>query len=62
MPASRRSSTCSRPWARASLDNLVIEIDGPEVPIGDGSFAPFFDCCCAARRRRRRASRRGCWS
>jgi UDP-3-O-[3-hydroxymyristoyl] N-acetylglucosamine deacetylase / 3-hydroxyacyl-[acyl-carrier-protein] dehydratase len=25
------------------LDNLVIEIDGPEVPIGDGSFAPFFD-------------------
>lgn len=25
------------------LDNLVIEIDGLEVPIGDGSFKPFFD-------------------
>ncbi|HSJ26503.1 MAG TPA: bifunctional UDP-3-O-[3-hydroxymyristoyl] N-acetylglucosamine deacetylase/3-hydroxyacyl-ACP dehydratase [Longimicrobiales bacterium] len=25
------------------LDNLVIELDGPEVPIGDGSFAPFYD-------------------
>jgi UDP-3-O-[3-hydroxymyristoyl] N-acetylglucosamine deacetylase / 3-hydroxyacyl-[acyl-carrier-protein] dehydratase len=24
------------------IDNLVIEIDGPEVPIGDGSFVPFF--------------------
>jgi UDP-3-O-[3-hydroxymyristoyl] N-acetylglucosamine deacetylase / 3-hydroxyacyl-[acyl-carrier-protein] dehydratase len=25
------------------IDNLIIEIDGPEVPIGDGSFRPFFD-------------------
>jgi UDP-3-O-[3-hydroxymyristoyl] N-acetylglucosamine deacetylase / 3-hydroxyacyl-[acyl-carrier-protein] dehydratase len=25
------------------LDNLVIELDGPEIPIADGSFAPFFD-------------------
>src|SRR5262245_57027890 len=25
------------------LDNLVIEVDGPEIPIGDGSFKPFFD-------------------
>ncbi|HUF49241.1 MAG TPA: UDP-3-O-acyl-N-acetylglucosamine deacetylase [Longimicrobiales bacterium] len=25
------------------IDNLVIEIDAPEVPIADGSFAPFFD-------------------
>ena len=25
------------------IDNLVIEIDAGEVPIGDGSFAPFFD-------------------
>jgi UDP-3-O-[3-hydroxymyristoyl] N-acetylglucosamine deacetylase / 3-hydroxyacyl-[acyl-carrier-protein] dehydratase len=24
------------------IDNLVIEIDGEEVPIGDGSFAPYF--------------------
>jgi UDP-3-O-[3-hydroxymyristoyl] N-acetylglucosamine deacetylase / 3-hydroxyacyl-[acyl-carrier-protein] dehydratase len=30
------------------LDNLVIEIDGPEVPIGDGSFAPFFEALCTA--------------
>jgi UDP-3-O-[3-hydroxymyristoyl] N-acetylglucosamine deacetylase / 3-hydroxyacyl-[acyl-carrier-protein] dehydratase len=30
------------------LDNLLIEIDGPEVPIGDGSFAPFFDILRAA--------------
>jgi len=26
-----------------ALDNLIIEIDAGEVPIGDGSFAPFFD-------------------
>lgn len=25
------------------VDNVVIEIDGPEVPIGDGSFRPFFE-------------------
>lgn len=25
-----------------SIDNLTIEIDGPEIPIMDGSFAPFF--------------------
>jgi UDP-3-O-[3-hydroxymyristoyl] N-acetylglucosamine deacetylase/3-hydroxyacyl-[acyl-carrier-protein] dehydratase len=25
------------------VDNLVIEIDGPEIPILDGSFKPFFD-------------------
>ncbi len=25
------------------LDNLVIEISGPEVPIADGSFLPFYD-------------------
>ncbi|MGH7464106.1 MAG: UDP-3-O-acyl-N-acetylglucosamine deacetylase, partial [Longimicrobiales bacterium] len=25
------------------IDNLVIEIDAAEVPIGDGSFAPFFN-------------------
>jgi UDP-3-O-acyl N-acetylglucosamine deacetylase len=25
------------------LDNLVIEVDGPEIPIGDGSFRPFFE-------------------
>jgi len=25
------------------IDNMIIEIDGAEVPIGDGSFAPFFE-------------------
>ena len=25
------------------LDDLLIEVDGPELPIGDGSFRPFFD-------------------
>jgi UDP-3-O-[3-hydroxymyristoyl] N-acetylglucosamine deacetylase / 3-hydroxyacyl-[acyl-carrier-protein] dehydratase len=25
------------------IDNLTIELDAPEVPIGDGSFAPFFE-------------------
>jgi UDP-3-O-[3-hydroxymyristoyl] N-acetylglucosamine deacetylase/3-hydroxyacyl-[acyl-carrier-protein] dehydratase len=25
------------------LDNLVIEVHGPEMPIGDGSFRPFFE-------------------
>ncbi|MFW6201588.1 MAG: UDP-3-O-acyl-N-acetylglucosamine deacetylase [Gemmatimonadota bacterium] len=25
------------------IDNLRIEVHGPEVPIGDGSFAPFYD-------------------
>lgn len=25
------------------IDNLVVEIDGPEIPILDGSFKPFFD-------------------
>jgi len=25
------------------LDNLWIDVDGPELPIGDGSFRPFFD-------------------
>lgn len=29
--------------AGLGIDNLVIEIDGPEMPIGDGSFRPFVD-------------------
>src|SRR5690606_33241236 len=29
--------------AACSIDNLVIELTGPEVPIGDGSFRPFLD-------------------
>src|SRR5690606_36646832 len=27
----------------AGLDNLWIDVDGPELPIGDGSFRPFFE-------------------
>jgi UDP-3-O-[3-hydroxymyristoyl] N-acetylglucosamine deacetylase / 3-hydroxyacyl-[acyl-carrier-protein] dehydratase len=30
------------------IDNAVIEIDGPEVPIMDGSFAPFFEAISRA--------------
>jgi UDP-3-O-[3-hydroxymyristoyl] N-acetylglucosamine deacetylase/3-hydroxyacyl-[acyl-carrier-protein] dehydratase len=30
------------------LDNLMIEIDGPEVPIADGSFQPFYGTLCEA--------------
>jgi UDP-3-O-[3-hydroxymyristoyl] N-acetylglucosamine deacetylase/3-hydroxyacyl-[acyl-carrier-protein] dehydratase len=29
--------------ASLEIDNLTIEIDGPEIPIGDGSFRPFLD-------------------
>jgi UDP-3-O-[3-hydroxymyristoyl] N-acetylglucosamine deacetylase / 3-hydroxyacyl-[acyl-carrier-protein] dehydratase len=32
----------------SEIDNLIIEIDAPEVPIGDGSFAPFFDVLSSA--------------
>ncbi|MEO5509636.1 MAG: UDP-3-O-acyl-N-acetylglucosamine deacetylase [Longimicrobiales bacterium] len=30
------------------LDNLIVELDGPEIPILDGSFRPFFDALSAA--------------
>ena len=30
------------------VDNMVVEIDGPEVPIGDGSFLPFLDALARA--------------
>jgi len=29
--------------AACGIDNVVVEIDGPEVPIADGSFEPFFE-------------------
>jgi UDP-3-O-[3-hydroxymyristoyl] N-acetylglucosamine deacetylase/3-hydroxyacyl-[acyl-carrier-protein] dehydratase len=35
--------------AALELDNLVIEVDGPEAPIADGSFKPFYDVLHAAR-------------
>ncbi len=37
----RPLSTCSRPLSGLGVDNAIIEIDGPEVPIMDGSSAPF---------------------
>ena len=39
----RPSSTCSPRRRRSQLDDLTVELDGPEPPIGDGSFAPFLD-------------------
>src|SRR5204862_4095950 len=30
------------------LDDLTVELDGPEPPIGDGSFAPFLTALTAA--------------
>ena len=30
------------------IDNLLIEVDGPEIPIVDGSFAPFFSALSKA--------------
>jgi UDP-3-O-[3-hydroxymyristoyl] N-acetylglucosamine deacetylase / 3-hydroxyacyl-[acyl-carrier-protein] dehydratase len=34
--------------AACEIDNLIVEIDAPEVPICDGSFAPFFRVLRAA--------------
>lgn len=34
----------------AGVDNLLVEIDGPEVPIGDGSFMLFLDAIARAGR------------
>jgi UDP-3-O-[3-hydroxymyristoyl] N-acetylglucosamine deacetylase/3-hydroxyacyl-[acyl-carrier-protein] dehydratase len=31
-----------------ALDDLLVEVDGPEAPILDGSFAPYFDLLCSA--------------
>jgi UDP-3-O-[3-hydroxymyristoyl] N-acetylglucosamine deacetylase len=41
-----------------SIDNVLIEIDGPELPIMDGSCAPFVDALDAAGRRPQAAPRR----
>jgi UDP-3-O-[3-hydroxymyristoyl] N-acetylglucosamine deacetylase/3-hydroxyacyl-[acyl-carrier-protein] dehydratase len=32
--------------AALEIDNLLIELNGPEIPIGDGSFKPFYDALC----------------
>ena len=44
--------------AGLSIDNVLIEIDGPEVPIVDGSAAPFVDAIDAAGLRTQSAARR----
>ena len=38
-----RSSTCSPRSRGCGIDDVVIELDGPEPPIMDGSAAPFVD-------------------
>jgi len=30
------------------IDNITVEVDGPEIPIGDGSFLPFYDAIKSA--------------
>ena len=44
---------CSRRCAGLGVDNAVIEIDGPEAPIMDGSAAPFVAAIDAGRPRDR---------
>jgi UDP-3-O-[3-hydroxymyristoyl] N-acetylglucosamine deacetylase len=44
--------------AALSIDNAVIELDGPEVPIVDGSAEPFVQILDRAGRRRQDAARR----
>ena len=44
--------------AALSVDNAVIELDGPEVPIMDGSALPFVQMIDHAGRRRQEAPRR----
>lgn len=44
--------------AALSVDNCVVEVDGPEVPIMDGSSEPFVQILDRAGRRRQEAPRR----
>ena len=44
--------------AGLAIDNALIEIDGPEIPIMDGSSAPFVNGIAASGLSRRRAPRR----
>ena len=39
---------CLSTLAALRIDNLFIELDGPEIPIGDGSAAPFLEAILAA--------------
>ncbi|HEX5776349.1 MAG TPA: UDP-3-O-acyl-N-acetylglucosamine deacetylase [Caulobacteraceae bacterium] len=44
--------------AALAIDNAVVELDGPEVPIMDGSAEPFVQILDRAGRRRQEAARR----
>jgi len=44
--------------AALSIDNCIIEVDGPEVPIMDGSAEPFVQILDRAGRRRQEAARK----
>jgi UDP-3-O-[3-hydroxymyristoyl] N-acetylglucosamine deacetylase len=44
--------------AALSIDNVVVELDGPEVPIMDGSAEPFVQLLDRAGRRRQETERR----
>ena len=44
--------------AALDIDNVVVELDGPEVPIMDGSAQPFVELLDRAGRRRQEAERR----
>ena len=39
---------CLSTLAALRIDNLFIELDGPEIPIGDGSAAPFLEAILSA--------------
>jgi UDP-3-O-[3-hydroxymyristoyl] N-acetylglucosamine deacetylase len=39
---------CLSAIAALRIDNLFIELDGPEIPIGDGSAAPFLEAILSA--------------
>lgn len=41
-----------------SIDNIIVELDGPEVPIMDGSSGPFVDLLLAAGIRQQKSYRR----
>jgi UDP-3-O-acyl-N-acetylglucosamine deacetylase len=43
--------------AAEQLDDLMVEVDGPELPILDGSFQPWIDSLSAAGDGNRTASR-----
>ena len=44
--------------AALAIDNAVVELDGPEIPIMDGSSEPFIQILDRAGRRRQEAARR----